>query len=609
MRKIILLVLVSFIVPFFASPVRAITPVTWEQKGATVSSNSSEDFASPGFRTSLQNLRATGANIVNLNIVYTQSNISSTDIRPTSETPSDAALKDGIAYAKSIGLRVSLNLYVHPQTGQWRADLNPTDKSEWFKQYAEVVLRYARIGEELGVSQIVIGSEYITLASVNADPNNTSYWIALISKVRQVYSGKLTYGANWNGGELFGIEFWSYLDFIGISAYFELRPTTETISGLKTAWDTWRKSTIEPLHNKWNKPVVFTEIGYANYQKCYYYPYSPNGVIADDACQVLAYAATFDYWSSVPWMSGLLLWDWEVNPFAGGSGHIGYTPQNKLAESELAGWFGGASSITGPVFNARIENSLQDDTTGQHTFTVLLTNTGLTTASSNVDIEIYSSGTKVFQKVFAEENFTQGSSKAYEISWSPPKTGNYTIKLGVFNSDWTVLYRWFNGLVTVTLNAAPQAPIPPAVPPTQPPPQALPPPPSITPPPAPNPPPPVVTTPPQVSPPPAPVVPPPPETPPTIEQASGRVVANACVAQLGKSCTVFVAWNSSNTPDAIVVLDQAGTRRILGCGTTGSKSFSATSGSTYTVALYAVSSCDATQISGQPLSSSLVKIK
>lgn len=94
-------------------------------------------------------------------------------------------------------------------------------------------------------------------------------WRGLIAATREVYSGKLTYAANFDHYE--HVAFWSELDFIGINSYFSLRPhlddrpgPDELLERFTTAWreiftriDSFRRSRgLEDV------PLLFTEIGY-----------------------------------------------------------------------------------------------------------------------------------------------------------------------------------------------------------------------------------------------------------------------------------------------------------------------------------------------------------
>ena len=45
-------------------------------------------------------------------------------------------------------------------------------------------------------------------------------WRRIIARVRAIYRGPVTYGANFD--EVFDVKFWDALDWIGVSAYFPL---------------------------------------------------------------------------------------------------------------------------------------------------------------------------------------------------------------------------------------------------------------------------------------------------------------------------------------------------------------------------------------------------
>jgi len=94
-----------------------------------------------------------------------------------------------------------------------------------------------------------------------------SKWRELIAKVRAVYSGKLTYAANFDQYDQ--VSFWSELDLIGINAYFPLRTSLEVSEiGLEATFlESWRGilARIDQLREERGLqaiPVVFTELGY-----------------------------------------------------------------------------------------------------------------------------------------------------------------------------------------------------------------------------------------------------------------------------------------------------------------------------------------------------------
>ena len=96
-----------------------------------------------------------------------------------------------------------------------------------------------------------------------------AHWRDLIAATRTVYSGKLTYAANFDHYEQ--VAFWSELDFIGINSYFSLRPhlddqpgPDELLEQFTTAWRTIfdRVDSFRRWRGLEDIPILFTEIGY-----------------------------------------------------------------------------------------------------------------------------------------------------------------------------------------------------------------------------------------------------------------------------------------------------------------------------------------------------------
>jgi len=106
-------------------------------------------------------------------------------------------------------------------------------------------------------------------------------WKKLISEVRQLYSGQLTYAANFDNYQ--NVGFWEELDFMGINAYFQLSEWTP--SGIE---DKYQKLTAswENIFAEMNRfqesqnidvPVLFTELGYINREHCSVMPWKGHG--------------------------------------------------------------------------------------------------------------------------------------------------------------------------------------------------------------------------------------------------------------------------------------------------------------------------------------------
>jgi len=228
------------------------------QKGASIQSRSTSDFGSSDFRQSVDDFAATHANYVSLVFRLYQLDLSSTEIHSGADTPTDSALAAAIDYLHSKGLHVMLKPHLESYTYDWRAYINPSGRNTWFTNYGNMLAHYAEIAQSHGAEDFCLGTELISMSSAGTNSSNTANWIGLINRIRGTFSGALTYSAGWGPDgfvdEKNHIDFWSSLDYIGISAYFNLH-SDNSVAGLKSAWDVYNKNDIGPLASRWHKPL------------------------------------------------------------------------------------------------------------------------------------------------------------------------------------------------------------------------------------------------------------------------------------------------------------------------------------------------------------------
>ncbi len=326
---------------------------SWQQS-ATFESFSPGDFGSPETCREIGKLATTGANYVTFVVMWEQPTATSSSIRPGPTTPSDAALQAGIKCAKARSLKVMLKHHVEaidPVTRKlitWRANIKPSDRAAWFAAYQSMLVRYGKLAQANGVSDITIGAELTNMTSTalkfNVDGQNTARWRKMIAALRTVFSGKLTFSAQKPGsmGEFDTIGFWPQLDYLGLSGYFSLAVSgTPTLSNLKAKW-AQIESTLRPTVNKYGKKLVFTEIGYRSLTGANNDPwnYGRTGA-ADQAIQALAYEAFFSFWNGIGYAGGVHWWTVEKNPSTSPDS-TSYTFQNKRAHNVVAKWYGGS---------------------------------------------------------------------------------------------------------------------------------------------------------------------------------------------------------------------------------------------------------------------------
>ncbi len=138
---------------------------------------------------------------------------------------------------------------------KWRGYIEPDSHSIWFNNYEELLFNYIKLGNELKIDNFCVGLE------LNKTQKYSGNWENIIKKVRKEFKGNITYCANWDTYN--DIEFFKYLDYISISAYFPLRKINETLNleGLVSSWKIIGND-LRNLSNKFNKEIVFGEIGY-----------------------------------------------------------------------------------------------------------------------------------------------------------------------------------------------------------------------------------------------------------------------------------------------------------------------------------------------------------
>lgn len=477
-RKITLLfIFITFLFAPFVAPLsnfkntpNAEAAIPDWRRGASIIPTWTDEFSTSGMKESLSKLRATGANYVALTIPHYQSNAFSTDIAPGYNTPSDASLIQAIKWAHELGLKVMLKPHLEMWSGGWRANINPGDRAGWFKAYGDMLNHYGTLANQNGVEDFCIGVELIKMSIPDSNSTNTDNWNTLISNLRKIYSGRLTYSGNWSGGELEKIQFWSNLDYIGVSAYYNLdQAGNNSVSALKGAWDSINRNTITPIHSKWNKPVVFTEVGYRSVSNSWRTPWDWwSGGSYDGIGQANLYEALLSYWNSYSWMEGVIFWEWSPNPNAGGNGEIGYTPQRKEAETILKNYWTGISNPTpyptpspAPGQNSTWQSSATANPNPTNsgstiTYSATIKNTSAFGTDAIIDIELYNSANgQVLQKIFGPENFSAGASKNYTVSWQAGTAGTYRLKIGIFSTDWSKLFSWNDGAIDTSVGNAP----------------------------------------------------------------------------------------------------------------------------------------------------------
>ncbi len=336
--------------------------VQWDQKGITLRLVNQEIGQ---VNKSLEDIKATGANYVTITPGWHTDTLTTSNVDRKERTPADELLIYTINRAHSIGLKVFIKPHIDPKTGEWRAKMNPTDKATFFKNYKSMILHYAKLSQSYKVEQFSLGSELFALST---NKTNEPYWRDIITETRKVYSGTLTFNANASATNFdeTTLPFWDALDVIGLSMYYPLSEDDKyTAESLQNNWKVIDKNFVEPLYNKYKKPIVFTEIGYRSMDGAAEEPgdYKVKAEV-DLQEQVDLYNALFTYWEKKSYMNGVHMWDWNLGDNPGGEKDDDYTPQNKpalqvLIRNFIQGLVEGSNDVSPEVIVQEVENIIE----------------------------------------------------------------------------------------------------------------------------------------------------------------------------------------------------------------------------------------------------------
>ena len=243
-------------------------------------------------------------------------------------------------HGRNMHVMMKPHLWMHEG---WRAELDPGGDGQWeawFDSYRPHMLHYALLAESLGVELYCIGTELRS-----AVKHNPSRWLQLISDIKSVYSGKLTYAANWDG-EFDDVPFWDEMDYIGVQSYFPLTDKKKpSLADIEKGWHLVIP-TLQRLSEQHNKQILFTETGYRSDQSATIRPWEwhseqDSTAIVCNQTQLLAYEALFRQLWDKEWFAGVFFWQWHNRHSTEYTvGNKDFTPRYKPAENALARWYG-----------------------------------------------------------------------------------------------------------------------------------------------------------------------------------------------------------------------------------------------------------------------------
>jgi hypothetical protein len=229
-----------------------------------------------------------------------------------------------------------IKIMLKPQIWVWHGEftgyIKMNNEADWEileSSYSKFILENAALAQDVNAEIFCIGTELEKFID-----NRPDYWFKLISEIKQIYKGKLTYAANWD--EFKRTPFWDSLDFIGVDAYFPVSDSkTPTVQECLTGWEQHKK-VISTISEKYKKPVLFTEYGYRSVDYSGKEPWKSdtNMIHVNMDAQTNTTRALFETFWKEDWFAGGFIWKWFHNHSkAGGENNSQFTPQNKPVEA------------------------------------------------------------------------------------------------------------------------------------------------------------------------------------------------------------------------------------------------------------------------------------
>ena len=299
------------------------------------------EYNTPEAFDSLKKLRQTGTEWIALCLVVMQEKYNSTEIYfDYNETPTDLEVIALIEEAHRLGMKVCLKPMINTRDHLWRARITFPDEGnywdQWFRSYDGFLSHYAEIAQYSNCEMFCLGCEMI------GTEHKEDYWRGVISKVRDIYNGPLIYNANHGKEE--NIKWWDAVDYLGTSAYY---PVAENGGAhIQEMEDNWHnvRDRVKAIHEKYEKPVVFMEIGCRSARGCATMPwdFEHTDLPHDEEEQARFYESCMKVFWDEPWFAGFFWWDWRhfLHTKEAASSNDDFGIYGKKAEIVLREWYG-----------------------------------------------------------------------------------------------------------------------------------------------------------------------------------------------------------------------------------------------------------------------------
>ena len=249
----------------------------------------------------------------------------------------DEAVMASCFHSKSLGFYTLLKPQIWLGHGQWPGGIQMNSEEDWklfFKFYTYWIAHYALLAEIHQVDGLCAGTELSKTTLRRPDD-----WRFLISRIKKLYSGHLTYAANW-GQEFEKLSFWDAFDYIGLNCYYPLSPSQnpsdrELRNGIRAAFEK-----AAAVSKKFALPVVLTETGFPTTPHPWIEPHRDDRAMQPDyEQQARCFRLMLEELNHAPWCAGLLIWKWPSYRRNYHGNRVTFHINGHPAEQVVRDWF------------------------------------------------------------------------------------------------------------------------------------------------------------------------------------------------------------------------------------------------------------------------------
>lgn len=219
----------------------------------------------------------------------------------------------------------------------WTGDITMQNANDWnafFEYYEEWIMHYALFAEIYDIDILCVGTEFQA-----ASLSQHAQWDAIFDKVRKVYSGYITYAANW-GREFEQVDFWDKLDFVSVNCYYPLASAPDPSDAQLLEQFEANLTKIEKVASAYKKPVFFTEIGFKSISQPWLEPHKDADEYEySEAAQRRCYSVMQKAMLDESWIQSVYLWKWPSYMGYAEDYTKDFNPCGKEAEQVVKEWF------------------------------------------------------------------------------------------------------------------------------------------------------------------------------------------------------------------------------------------------------------------------------